>query len=84
MGSGALDNRNDPPPAVQKQHVERQKRVLHPHADRARPSIIEQHAGVNRQGPSMHKAPGVRIEIGGQFHREAVTGAVGGFDDERR
>src|SRR5687768_13129813 len=59
MRFGVRDDLLDSPATVDEHHVERYVGVLHPHADRARRRMHEQHPARGRQRTHEHEALGL-------------------------
>ena len=74
MGRGALDDINNHPAFIGKNHIERQEGVLHPHRDDGGPFQIEQHPRVEVHLTTIHQANGARLRGVGHFNLEAMGG----------
>ena len=71
-----------PPPVIDENHIERNDGVLHPHGDRLRGLIEEQHAAILWQRGAEHQSELTFLWRGGDFDVEWVR-AGRGFERER-
>ena len=73
---GFFNSRDEPALVIEKQHVERDQRVLHPEAADSHAVKDEQHAGIRIHGLDMHQAVGMLARRCCKLHPVCQQGAV--------